>query len=332
MKKILIVIVFLSRIISLYSQYSPLPGWSGSDAISADSPLFREWANRVTVIRGYINIADTTATDNNSNRASFGNPGDATGKPDGKIVSLGDSGIAIVYFDIPLCDGQGWDFAVFENGFILSDDTTKAFLELARVQVSSDSIHFFEFPPVSLTQTDTQTGAFDGLDTRKINNLAGKYPVLWGTPFDLSELDDSEFLDKNNICCIKLIDVIGSIETNHYTNDVYGNKINDPFPTPYFSSGFDLDAVGAININEQAIANYKDKPKIYPNPFDYKLNIIFTEKILSVKIYDVSGKLLVSNKSSEKKVSIDTSKLKSGLYFCIVKSENFTFRLKAVKL
>jgi hypothetical protein len=39
------------------------------------------------------------------------------GLPDGSIVSLGDSGIAIATFAHPIYNGSGPDFAVFENGF-----------------------------------------------------------------------------------------------------------------------------------------------------------------------------------------------------------------------
>jgi hypothetical protein len=56
---------------------------------------------------------------------SYGDDSCALGPADNNVVSLGDSGYAIVKFDIPISDGPGFDFAVFENAF---DDE---FLELA---------------------------------------------------------------------------------------------------------------------------------------------------------------------------------------------------------
>ncbi len=56
-----------------------------------------------------------------------------------------------------------------------------------------------------------------------------------------------------------MTDVVGSISSTYGTlddqnnaifNGAYGTTnqlINDPFPTPFSSSGFDLDAIGVLN-------------------------------------------------------------------------------------
>ena len=54
-------------------------------------------------------------------------------------------------------------------------------------------------------------------------------------------------LDINNITHVKIIDVIGSINQSYASYDSQGNIINDPFPTPYETGGFDLDAIGVIH-------------------------------------------------------------------------------------
>jgi hypothetical protein len=46
---------------------------------------------------------------------------------------------------------------------------------------------------------------------------------------------------------VRIIDVVGSIDPAFGTRDSLGNLINEPFPTPFSSSGFDLDAVGVIH-------------------------------------------------------------------------------------
>ncbi len=58
----------------------------GSSVLSAqihkDSSLITAWAGSCTVERGYINISDTTKTDQGSNRASVGDPANGAGPAD----------------------------------------------------------------------------------------------------------------------------------------------------------------------------------------------------------------------------------------------------------
>jgi hypothetical protein len=179
--------------------------------------------------------------------ASFGSGGDAIGKADGRVVSLGDGGHITVGFRQSIFDGAGADFAVFENGFGLGGGL--AYLELAFVEVSSDGVNFFRFDAVSLTQTSSQVGGFGGLDARELNNLAGKHLGGYGTPFDLAELSGvSPLLDVNAVQFIRVVDVIGSIDPSLGRRDSRGNLINDPYATPFSSGGFDLDAIGAIHV------------------------------------------------------------------------------------
>jgi hypothetical protein len=195
------------------------------------------WATGATVVQGPQNI-----TNPNGPFANVGSAEAATGAPDGSgIVSLGDGGNAILTFAQPIANGAGFDFAVFENSF---SDT---FLELAFVEVSSDGVNFFRFPAHSETQTATQVDGFGNIDCRFINNLAGKYRANFGTPFDLSDIPDNPLLNKDRITHVKVIDVIGTIDPQYASRDSFGNIVNDPYPTPFGSCGFDLDAVGVIN-------------------------------------------------------------------------------------
>ena len=121
---------------------------------------------------------------------------------------------------------------------------------------------------MSLTQTEEQIAGFGEIDATKINNLAGKYRAPYGTPFDLDDLEDNPLLDKNNVKFVKIIDVVGSIDPQFATYDSQGNIVNDPFPTPFHSSGFDLDAVGVINnsLNTNISDDRISYINIYPNP------------------------------------------------------------------
>jgi hypothetical protein len=238
--------------------YSPVAGEPGSKAIHKDSTAIVSWATGIEVQRGYINAADTSVYHSGSNRATFGHPSNALGTATGasvSVVSLGDGGIATLSFDRPIFNGPGPDFAVFENSF------SDVYLELAFVEVSSDGANFVRFPAVSLTQYDTQVGGFGSLDPTNIHNFAGKYRQGYGTPFDLEELKDSSNIDINNVRFVRIIDVVGCIDCEFATFDSQGNVVNDPWPSPFESGGFDLEAVAVINGGAPYImASYDNLP------------------------------------------------------------------------
>ena len=285
------------------AQYPGAAGNNSSTAIANDSSIFVAWATNCLVERGLTDISNS-----NSGLASFGQDSDGIGPADQTgIVSLGDSGIAILTFANGIFNGPGPDFAVFENSF------SDSFLELAHVEVSSDGINFFRFQSEFL-QNIPQIGPFDELsDPEKINNLAGKYRGGFGTPFNLDEFIGVFGLNINNITHIKIIDVVGSVSSPYGTVDQNGNFINDPFPTPFPSSGFDLDAVGVMyqtgvnDLNENSLESIS----VYPNPFTNALNVsISKEKINQIKLYTAIGTEIVRSNDS----FIDTEHLPVGVY------------------
>lgn len=224
--------------------YAPAAGQPGSTAISKDSPLFTGWATGVPeLIRGPQNIANPSGP-----LASMGTTASVLGPADGSsVLSLGDGGSITLSFADGIRDGDGYDFAVFENAF------ADIFLELAHVEVSSNGIDFFRFASVSLTPTDVQVGGFGSLDPTNLLNLAGKYRGGFGTPFDLAELAGvSPLLDVNHVGYVRILDVVGSIDPAYGTYDSLGNLINDPYSTAFASGGFDLDAVGVIHAVPEA--------------------------------------------------------------------------------
>ena len=305
----------------LFAQtYPPQAGISGTTAIIKSSPLYVAWAIGNTVNRGLINKADPTFAIAGNNYASFGEPNNAVGFPDGNVVSLGDGGNAILTFATPIANGNGPDFAVFENA---SFD----YLELAFVEVSSDGIHYFRFPAHSQTQTITQIGTFDSPNPTYLNNLAGKYYGDYGTPFDISELPNDPLLNKNQIFFVKVTDVVGSTNTLLGSFDSFGNLINDSFPTPFASAGFDLQAVGVIN--QQVLGSNKiDETKIslYPNPIEDFL-YLQTDQVVNVVIFDNYGRK-VFEKNNAEALKIDLSGLIKGVYFIKFNSNENQFLIK----
>ena len=297
--------------------YVPAAGQIGTTAMHKDSSSFVAWATNCSVKRGYQQINDSTL-----GKASLGDSTNVYGKANGTVVSLGDGGEAILNLYQSLHNGPGPDFAIFENGF------NSSFLELAFVEVSSDGIHFFRFPANSETQDSIQIGTFGAVDATNINNLAGKYQVNYGTPFDLDELPNDSLLNKFAVTHIKVIDVVGTISNLYSTIDTAGNKINDPWPTPFASSGFDLDAVGLIHVNGiNTLTEKQQEFKVFPNPFTSLITVNSDVEIEQLELISLSGKTVAISANS----SIEINELPSGIYLLRISTEKSVYVKKVVK-
>ncbi len=300
-----ILVMSLGTLTSFAQSFAPPAGQPGSTAIHKDSSIIQYWATGATVIRGWVDI-----TDQSMGVVSHGTDSDALGPADNpNVVSLGDGGMAILTFDTIISNGQGPDFVVFENSF------NETFLELAVVEVSSDGINYVRFPAVSETQTTTQVGGFGSLDCRYLYNLAGKYKANYGTPFDLEELTDSTGINIDSVTHIRIIDVVGSIDPQYGTPDRYGNMINDPFTTPFATGGFDLDAVGVINVYSPSTSNIKEDNfsslEIYPNPTKETF-LIKVDGEFDYVLMDISGRVIEEGSIySQKKIALKSE----GVYF-----------------
>lgn len=295
------------------AQFAPQAGVTGSTAISKASNLLAGWATGCTISRGWADIADPS-----QGKASLGDESLATGAVDNNIVSLGDSGIAVLTFPSPIYNGPGPDFVVFENGFINPVNQEEAFLELAFVEVSSDGINYFRFDAASFTPETPQIPAAGVyMNARFINNLAGKYANGFGTPFDLEELSGKQGLDISHITHIRLVDVVGSTG-NHASLDTGGRKINDPYPTPFPGGGFDLDAVAAIHLRSVGVNDFKTigLASIYPNPVTDQLYIRpASQGDLNLVITDVTGKQIWAAILSLPENHIPFAAYRSGVYY-----------------
>ena len=209
-------------------------GWS---QISYMDPAIVSWGDSVQVVRGYQDLNDTSL-----GIAGYGVVADALGEADGNVVSLGDGGAATYFFASGIPDGIGPELAIFENAMDMGDG--QFFAELAFVEVSINGIDYYRFPSQSLTQTNGQVNGFGGLMAYDIQGLAGIYPTQIGALFDLDEI--AEIDPSDTIYFVRCVDVIGILDPSLGSYDTEGNLINDPYPTPYASSGFDLDAVAHV--------------------------------------------------------------------------------------
>jgi hypothetical protein len=322
----------LSTLLSLYTtvataQFEPSAGQSGSTAMFEDSSAFIQWAKTCTLHRGYMNISNPSA-----GLASVGDESAPIGKAgENGVVSLGDGGVAVLSFDPPIRNEQGFDFAVFENGFKDAGGSLD-FLEYAFVEVSSDGINFVRFPSEYVGDTTKQVTSFQPTDTRLYHNLAGKYTAGYGTPFDLEELKDDSQLDLSHISHVKIVDVVGSIQPAFASRDSKYRVVNDPWPTEFPSSGFDLDAVGVTHVGEPLALHASSLPygtNVFPNPASTELTIVSFSDDVKVELKDLKGIPLKQQEFSFRS-TLDTSDLLPGIYVLSIASQGAAFSQKVV--
>lgn len=302
--------------------YAPPVGQIGTTAIHKDSAVFQAWATACNLQLGWQNILDTTL-----GKTTTGTSASVLGKSGvNGTVSLGDGGVATLTFNGHIYNDIGADFTVFENSF------DGMFLELAFVEVSSDGVNFFRFDAISLTQDTFQLDNNANMDATNIHNFAGKYRATYGTPFDLDELSGIAGLDISKVTHIRIIDVVGSINPVFGTLDSQNNIINDPFPTPFPTGGFDLDAVGVIHYSPTSVEELFAKQfSIYPNPFNDKIIIENnSNSLVSYFVADVYGKTVLEGNSYDKAI-IPTAELIPGFYLLTVTKDNQQFTKKIIK-
>jgi hypothetical protein len=281
-----------------------------------DSSAFVEWANSCTVVRGFQDLSDKSL-----GIVTAGDESMACGKAiSNGVLSLGDGGSATCRFPHLIYNGPGADFAIFENSF------DGLFLEFAFVEVSSDGINFFRFPASSLIDTTVQTDTYGLSDAKYINNLAGKYAAGYGTPFDLQDLVGMEGLNLQAISHVRVIDVVGSIQTIYCSRDAQGRKINDPWPTPFPQGGFDLDAIGIIHasaltsLQQHQISNVR----IAPNPAMSGSSItIEAPELKNWKLVSITGQSVLEGNQEQ----LPLLQIPAGIYFLQINDGQFQQKL-----
>ena len=220
-----------THIYEVISAYDPRAEDKASLAISMDDDRLISWGTEIVNITYGEEVSPL-----------FQTPERALGPPQGgafDVVSLGRGGKLTFIFDPPIANGPGPDFTIFENSF------SDYFLELARVDVSTDGETFFPLPHAYLGED--RIGAFGEHDASLSFGLAGKYRAGYGVPFDLSTLAwhveaQRGTLNLGEIRFVRIVDIVG----DGMTQDSFAHPIYDPYPTEA-SAGFDLDGIGIIN-------------------------------------------------------------------------------------
>ena len=268
-----------------FKHANPLAVEYGGDPNARVNPIFRTWAS------GYLNYLPS----DNAWTGDWSDPTKAFGPATGDnydIVSLGDlddneylSGqktgqLTLLFGDPNIADDpnhihnvNGYDFVVFENGFVSNFNTQQGsvagliFVELAYVEVSSNGIDFARFNGVSLTNEPLGNYAYLSTDMTNIYNLAGKHPngygKCYGTAFELNELTNEPnvvngLVNLDNISYVRIIDIPGTgnfyddatantdpCSWDQWSNYPQNNRIYDAWLT-WGSGGFDLEAIGVL--------------------------------------------------------------------------------------
>lgn len=250
--------------------YAPAAGLEGSTAIAHDNAGILAWASGVTEVQFGSDVADSDVWKDPAK--ALGPAGDSNPS----VLVLGRGGSVTLAVVPAIQDGEGNDFAVFENGF---SDT---FLELAYVEVSTDGVHFVRFPNYSLTADPV--GSWGQVFPTFVSGFAGKYRAGYGTPFDLAVLAEAHaaartgeggfspqfrtqllenypFLDLHQIRYVRLVDIIG----DGSFKDCEGFSIYDPYPT-LITAGFDLDALGVMKQGTVSTKSFSDWSNEYALP------------------------------------------------------------------
>jgi hypothetical protein len=206
------------------------------DGVPANTVAIERWATAI-VEGSYMPGPEAS---------SFTDPSQATGPATGvstSVTVLGRGGSITMDMLTPMPNGDGADFAVWENGIADATNGT-LFAELAFVEVSSDGNVFARFP--SRTTRTISVDAYEFINPGDYAGFAGLHPAGTGTAFDLDELQaapevQAGAVDLTAIRFIRIVDVVG----DGATSDSLGNPVYDPYPTTN-TAGFDLDGVAVL--------------------------------------------------------------------------------------
>lgn len=110
------------------------------------------------------------------------------------VISLGRGGSIVIGFGgNTIVDGEGPDFVVFENPFLVGDDPNNVYAELAEVSVSADGETWHVFPCAEDTTPPAGCAGYSPVFANGDLGISSVDPaVSGGDTFDLAELGVEE--------------------------------------------------------------------------------------------------------------------------------------------
>ena len=115
----------------------------------------------------------------------------------------------------------------------------------------------------------------------------------------------------------------------NWTED--GVEVSDN-PVYYFTVDSSRDLVAHFVIKDGVGENNSIEIALYPNPVNDMLNVVTSEDIDNLEVYDITGALVYSNSNCTNKVEINTSAFATGSYFIRLTTQSVTEIRKFVKL
>ena len=174
-----------------------------------------------------------------------------------------------------------------------------------------------------------------------------KYSGLW------YQKNDSLFLKINQFASYpsqtQFFDMLMQYKVNFEGGDTVillrqGQKTQKfGFPFNHTVTGVDIDPFnevlnedyGLTELDVSGISSFlKPECTVFPNPFSEKLNILFDEENTEntyIKIFDISGKLVLRENTNMQTAEISTDKLRSGIYILEVRNGDRTYRERLVR-
>ena len=93
-----------------------------------------------------------------------------------------------------------------------------------------------------------------------------------------------------------------------------------------------VDGIATAIQEKKLIQPFEESIKMYFNSIEHNLMVSHTERIMDVRIFSITGQLLVNRNFNEQEIRLDASGLKQGIYIVLVRdAQNKVFSKKLVK-
>ncbi|MDD4218509.1 MAG: MBG domain-containing protein, partial [Bacteroidales bacterium] len=222
------------------------------------------------------------------------------------------------------------EFTYTVSGTLLGDDNFTG--ELTREAGENVGFHQILQGDLSLSNNYTISYISDNFEITKATPI-----ITWENPADIyygTELSENQLNASVNISGSFYYNPDFSTILNVGDNQVLNLEF---VPDDNFNYNNE-NAIAYINVllnSNININEYRSSIEVYPNPAKDFVNIVVQENTLFgyLKVYDITGKIVIQQSLNDLTTSLDISNLKSGVYFIALKTDKTSaeIRVKLVK-